>query len=121
MKEYSLDKLKEHINKVHISTKQDISIFTKNIDFDSLILQLPSLLEKARLVNNHYFEQYEIEYKNIGSVNEKESNTLRIIVLSGTKKVITMYPVEDRNCLMNYNNKRERKSQIDKFNKKYKK
>lgn len=46
MKEYSLDKLKEHINKVHISTKQDISIFKKNIDFDSLILQLPSLLEK---------------------------------------------------------------------------
>lgn len=119
---YSLEGLKEHIDKVHTITKQYISTFSKDIDFDELILELPDLLEKARLVKNNYFEKYEIEYENIGFVNGKKSNTLRIIVFPETKKVITMYPIRDNNYQKNVINKYQKsKSQIDKFNNKYKK
>lgn len=120
IKDYNLNRLKKHIDKIHTCENGDTSTFSKDIDLDDLILQIPELIEKGTMIGNHYFEYYEVDYDNVGIVNGNYSNTLRLVVFSETNMIITMYPVKDLIC---YNKKEKsvvkKKSQIDKFNQKY--
>ena len=121
IKRYNLYKLKEHIDKVHTCDNGDTSIFSKDIDLDLLILQVPELIKKGNLIGNHYFELYEANYDNIGFVNGEVSNTLRLVVFPETEMVITMFPVKDIVLYNEEKNNVKKKSQIDKFNKRYNK
>lgn len=120
IKSYNLHKLKEHIDKIHTCDNGDTAIFSKDIDLDLLILQVPELIKKGNFVGNHYFELYEANYDNVGFVNGEVSNTLRLVVFPETNMIITMFPVKD--LVLSFKKEStniKRKSQIDKFNQKY--
>ena len=121
IKRYNLYKLKEHIDKVHTCDNGDTSIFSKDIDLDLLILQVSELIKKGNLIGNHYFELYEANYDNIGFANGEVSNTLKLVVFPETEMVITMFPVKDIVLYNEEKNNVKKKSQIDKFNKRYNK
>ena len=119
---YSIDRLIEHIDKEHVINDLKAS-FDKDINLEELVSQMPELLDDAMLISNRYYEKYRLRYDNIGEVNGKKVNTLHVVTLPNSKKIITMYPVYDdeKQNVKEIKSKVKQKSQIDKFNQKYRK
>lgn len=119
--DYNLDDLIQHIDKEHISVNGEISVFNNQISLNELVLEIPHILEKAIMVDNQYYETYRAHYDSIGFVDGIPTNTLQLIVFSGTQKVLTMYPIKDVALVHeNPNHKKQKiKSQVAKFYQRY--
>lgn len=116
---YSIDELIKHIDKTHTSyDKKNGSIFNASIDLEELVCQIPTLFSMAQLIDNKYYEKYQVPYPNIGYVNGKSVNTLELVAFPGSQRILTMFPIQDPNIIMQKGKKKE-KSRIEKFNTKY--
>ncbi len=127
---YSFEALKSQLQQQYLYQNDKSTYFNQNIDFDELICQIPELLDKAKIVENVFYEVYEVPYENIGYVDGEKSDTLGIKVFPDTKKVYMMYPIKSKNIydmdkstekLKNMSKSKvyEQKSRVDKFNQKY--
>ena len=118
--DYSIDALINHIDKVHTNNEYS-AVFNTETDLEELVCQIPQLLSRAQIVDNRYYEIYQVEYPSIGYVNGELTNTLQMVVFPESTKVLTMYPVVDRIDVkdMSKNQKQKTKSQIEKFNQRY--
>lgn len=117
--DYSVDRLIEHINKEHIH-QQFSSKFNDDINLEELAMQIPDMLDNARLISNRYYEKYRLTYEGIGTVNGEQVNTIHVVTIPNSKKIITMFPVNDE--VKHYKQEKakvKQKSQIDKFYQKY--
>lgn len=90
---YNFDDALVHINRKH--TKDDLeNKFNEDVNIEELILLLPDLLEKedTKLVQNYFFETYEIPYANLGKENGQDTDILKVVLLPNSYNVITMHP-----------------------------
>ena len=117
--DYSIDRLIERINKEHIH-HNFVAKFNDDINLEELVMQIPEMLDNARLVSNRYYEKYRLTYEGIGTVNGEQVNTIHVVTIPNSKKIITMFPVNDE--VKHYKQEKakvKQKSQIDKFYQKY--
>lgn len=91
--DYDSNKALEHIFANHINNPEK-SNFNENIDICDLFDHIDEKLSYETLAHTLMFnDTYFIDYPNIGS---KDESILKVVTLPGTKKVITMYPVENK-------------------------
>ena len=120
---YSKESAIEHIKDHHIYSKS-YNNFSDEIDVDKLYDEVVEMLDDCVPRYNRLFDLYFIRYEKIGYVDQSFINQLNVIVIPGTKNIITMFPAISEN---NYDiddstvekKKTKRLSQIDKFNKRY--
>lgn len=122
-----------HIQENHINTEEH-SCFNKDIDLNYLFKTVREEVKNSKKVNTE--EVLEIHYfgvSNIGYINNNICNFIKVVVIPNTNNVINIYPIFAVNCDYTSNLncdysklfKKEEKvkslSQIDKFNKRYRK
>lgn len=132
---YSTTMALEHIQN-HIQAEEDEplkSYFNKNINLDYLFKTVRISIDNSKKLNkDDILEVHNFAIFNIGYQGNDICNSIKVVVVPNTNKIITMYPI----CDVDYNNiteinidydklfKREpnkvkKISQIDKFNAKY--
>ncbi len=117
---YSIERLVEHINKEHYGNGI-VSNFREDIDLEQLVLQIPEYVKEENLCSNYTFDTYRIKYDNAGYTDGKMTDCIEIIMMPGTKKIITMYPYMESPVakIPKDEHYTKKKSQIDKFNQRY--
>ncbi len=130
LKNYDRDLAYEHI-KFHQEGVEYNSFFKKDIDINELMMDAISKIQNMKPGYYDVFEHYIIECPNCGEINEENLDYYKVLIIPGTKNIITMYPVANNNPFAeNYivkdkkeiylkKEKVKRKSQIDKFNERY--
>lgn len=121
IKDYSMTRLLNHIKREHTFDLES-SFFNQNIDLETLVLQVPELLKRATVQDNSICKVYQVEYPNIGIVNGKDTNILRIVMLPENNRILTMYPCGARIRKEQQNQKevsQKSNAQIQKFYARY--
>lgn len=119
----------KHI-KLHLDendTKKIHSCYNENLNIDKLFEEIQLKIANLSPYKSTLVDKYNIEYDyNIGSIDNIQTNFIRVITILNTKDIITMYPIlkemEESNLIEeDYLKVKQikRESQIDKFNKKY--
>ena len=132
--DYNMDMALEHIKNHHIENNENICFFDKNIDLDYLFNLVKYNIKNENKVNTE--EILEIHYigiSNVGYIKNDICNYIKVVVIPNTTDILNMYPTNNIDCDYVYNiecdydklfSKKEEKvkkmTQIDKFNKKYK-
>ena len=113
--------IKKHLN------DYELSVFNKDIDVENLyyLVRNKILEDVKKAYSNRLVDCYRFKYPGIGVSMGEPSNTLEVISIAGTNDIITMYPTNEDvyNSVSLFEEKlivRSRKSQIDKFNNRYK-
>lgn len=91
----------------HISThlkendlKARHTIFVQNIDLKNLFENCIEQLSVIEPVSDLIVDRYYISFDNIiGISNETETNIVEVITVNGTKNILTMFPVINKNIL----------------------
>lgn len=133
-KSIALEHINQHINENINSMDNMKSCFSNNVDIEYLFELVRQNIDNSKKVNTE--EILEIHYfavNNIGYINEFPCNFIKVIVIPNTNNIINMYPTidADYNYISNLdcdysklfksnNEKVKSNSQIEKFNKKYK-
>ncbi len=117
---YSFDDALTHIDRDHV--KEATAKFNDDIDLEALLISVPELLKDSVIVDNYFFETYQVDYPNIGTVNDENVSKLAIVTLPNSTKVLTMFPIKEE--FVEHHKKeqsfvKKRKSQIEKFNERY--
>lgn len=130
---YDEEKALEHI-KLHLdenNCKRKHTIYNKtlniNIVFNDIKIRIYDMTPDLSTLVDKYIIEYDYI---IGSINNIETNTLKVVTFSNTKNILTMYPIikgskkDIINKTSTYEEKDKvkqikRESQIDKFNRKY--
>ena len=84
----------EEESKNHILTHRALSNseFNKDIDFDDLYEYTKNNLTEENICYGDFLDAYEIEYQNVAP----NANRYRVVSIPGTKNIITMYPIENK-------------------------
>ena len=123
---YSEEEVKNHVLEHTIKKGPNHSLYNENIDIDKLIQYVKDNLNENTYNGNNFFDEYIIEYKNVGVSNGVVQNYIRVITIPNTDKIITVYPfseykieTEDK-IYPEYSTKKYVKvSQIEKFCNRY--
>ncbi len=113
--DYSEERAISHSDRTHGNS----AWFKENIDIKEVFHKVKNLISDKYLTDISFYDTYQIPYKNIGYVNNDEADLIEVVVEFDTKNIITMFPQISASILIGKKQKRE--SQIEKFNKKYKK
>lgn len=140
---YSREDAIEHI-KTHcydICGKDIHGVFSENINIDKLYdLVTNNIKNGKRIYCCGALEKYIFKYENVGTINGEKMDFLNVLVIPETQNIVSMFPGTDRDCFdknyisyfgtvngdeeIDYISSKQkvivRKSQIDKFNEKYK-
>ena len=124
IKEYSEEKALEHIKKKHYFNSQ-ISKFDDSVEIDELYYYFKDKIDLNNRSCDGCFDIYSFDYKNIGTINNKNiGDNITVVCLANTNKIITMYPSLKQTVVEDFLDierkpKTKRLTQIEKFNKKY--
>lgn len=128
--EYDEDKALEYIKK---NFKKGKSTFNYEEDIEKLFQTVRNKINEdaAETPTFDTLDLYYFKKKNVGKRNNNSTDILEVRTIKNTDQIITMFPVENKkNIIINELNdekryttgiQRTRKSQIEKFNEKYKK
>ncbi len=115
---------REAINHI-INHRKEKCSFKENIDVSKLYYDIRRKLDYRYRVNDELMDIYYFDM--IGISEDKRRKYLKVVCIPNTKKIITMYPYSDDNFIRpidivkdKNNNKNLEKSQVEKFNLKYK-
>lgn len=83
-----------HIKTRHQTTNTTSSGFSKTINIDTLYEIIRHQMTTENMINEDIFDIYEIDYPRAGYDRETMElvDRIRVIVIPGTKDIITMYP-----------------------------
>lgn len=82
-----------HIKHNHMGGNPDASNFFDSIDIAKLMEEIRPYLIEDNMVPSTIFNEYNIDYPNIGySIDGTILNRLEIVVIPGTTNILTMYP-----------------------------
>lgn len=131
--DYNEDEFLEHIKKHRIDSNGSSSTFNESFPLEQALEEIKKyLLTDKRLYIDFFLDLYVFKYDSCGKKDGVTTNYFKVYCLHDTKDIITMYPALDcqnlpYNIDLNYlllkdcKTKVKRKSQIDKFNQRYKK
>lgn len=135
IKNYDINEAIEHIKRHTngFNYYEECGNFNDDIDIKELVYYTREKIENMEPSYFNVFDNYVIEYPNVGTYGDIKLDYVEAIVVPNTKNIITMYPVASENIFSktyNGNNKieeennytkskRKRKSQIDKFYERY--
>lgn len=131
--DYNEDEFLEHIKKHRIDSNGSPSTFNESFPLEQALEEIKKyLLTDKRLYIDFFLDLYVFKYDSCGKKDGVTTNYFKVYCLHDTKDIITMYPALDcqnlpYNIDLNYlllkdcKTKVKRKSQIDKFNQRYKK
>lgn len=78
------------------------NIFNNDVEIKSLFNRMKDEIKQLEPVNFGIYDKYTIELENvIGSVRNIDTNLLCIVTICGTKNIISMFPVLNKNRLNN--------------------
>ena len=135
IKSYSEDDFYYHVLRHTADYNKDLttpksSFFSPYFNLEEVIKELKQIIPNEKGLGYGFFEDsYVFRYDNCGRTNHKLQDYFKVVTLSDSDNLLTMYPSDKLkdmpNIDLNYLNKsREKKiivlSPIDKFNKKYK-
>ena len=82
-----------HISSHHKGESKTRGNFAKDIDIETLYYDIRSRLNENDLINEDAMDIYEIDYYHAGyDLEDNLVNCIRVVVLPGTKNILTMYP-----------------------------
>ena len=92
--QYSREEALEKIKDCHTRNPQKgISMFSEMKDVESIFEEVKLQLDpKTQLSIGTAMDEYEIEYPEVGFLDGKILNHIRVVTIPGTKDIITMYP-----------------------------
>lgn len=128
---YNEEKAKKHIkiHKYKIKDKKDHTTFYKKINTDEIFEIAKEKIKDIDPITSTITDRYVIELNYfVSTINNQRTNKIMVVTEVNTKNIMTLYPVpiflesksksEKENEYTGY--QRTRKSQIEKFNEKYK-
>lgn len=131
--DYSEEEFFEHLKKHKKYSDNSISIFNESFPLEQALEEIKKyLLTDKRLYIDFFLDLYIFKYDACGKKNNITTNYFKVYCLHDTTDIITMYPALEcqnlpYNIDLNYlllndcKAKVKRRSQIDKFNERYKK
>lgn len=92
--QYSREEALKKIKDCHTRNPQNgISMFSEIKDVESIFEEVKLQLDpKTQLSIGTAMDEYEIEYPEVGFLDGKILNHVRVVTIPGTKDIITMYP-----------------------------
>lgn len=90
--EYNKEEAILSTKKYHQTLENDESRFKESIDIEALFQELQVYLTDENKLSLGLLDEYEIPYPNAGYRGNEIYDHIRIIVIPGTKNIISMYP-----------------------------
>ncbi len=130
--DYDIERAANHIQKHIASIEKGNGTFIRSIHLADFLEQIQKKLPNEKHFNTLYFSnKYCFKSSNLGYIDGDYINLSEVITLDDTNQIITMYPLKNIDnipvidisapILEGEPNKIKRKSQIEKFNERYKK
>ncbi len=106
------------------------AIFNLDFPLEVVLTELKTLIPNDTMTNFGFYNNfYLFKYDNVGKVNRRSVDYFRVVVINGTNKILTMYPLEHGENLpyvdLNYLNpiyqkpSEKKLSRVEKFYQKY--
>ena len=126
-----IDHIKKHLADYNMDLEEpNPAVFNSDFPLDKVLNELKTLIPNETRTNFSFYNNfYVFKYDNVGKVDRKTVNYFRVVVINGTNKIVTMYPLEHGENLpyvdLNYLNTMYQKpkertlSRVDRFYQKY--
>ena len=113
-----------HIRAAHVEKQEGKSTFTEGINLEELYSYIQSQMKDDEKIHEDIMDIYSIYYPNAGEEDGKPLNYIRVVAITNTKDILTMYPSEEyflpRKCdYQKQEEKSKQMSRVDKFNQKF--
>lgn len=92
-REEAINRIKLH--NYDVAEESDRTPFAKNVEIESLMDEVPYLLDEKYNSNDSALNVYDIPYKNIGEYHNSKINNLRVVTEPFTDNIIAMYPTNE--------------------------
>lgn len=121
---YRKSLLLKHCAKLHKKLNKSSS-FKEDINLSLLTDEVELLIQSSPVIESNVIDKYLIYYKDIGYSDGVPTDYMEAVVIGGTNKILTMYPVkhlseeELQKETSEIYQKKKTSSQIDKFNTRY--
>ena len=126
-----IDHIKKHLADYNKDFEQpNPALFNADFPLEKVLNEIRTLIPNDKSTNFSFYNNfYVFKYDNVGRLNNKPVDYIRVVVINGTDEIITMYPMQHGDYLpyidLNYLNTIYQKpkvktlSRVDKFYKKY--
>ena len=125
--ELAINHIRSHHDNDYI-TEYTTSLFNDNVDIEKLYYYIKNNINVDNRIIHGFLDKYTIDFSNdMGFLNERNLRSVSAVCLPNTTDIITMYPdryesvIDIKDVEKKEKPKVRRLSQIEKFNKRYKK
>lgn len=125
LSDYQRKRLLYHCAKSHRKSEQQ-SVFKEDINLNHLVDEVGEFIKSSPVIESNVNDKYLIYYKDIGYCDGVSTDYMEVVVLGGTNKILTMYPVTHvtleevlENTSYESKSKQKSKSRIERFYAKY--
>lgn len=92
-----LDHIKKHLANYNMYLeKPNPTVFNPDFPFETVLNEIKTLIPCDIKTNFSFYNNfYVFKYDNAGMINYKTVDYFRAVVINGTDKIVTMYPLEN--------------------------